>query len=150
MPFSAFDHQLGNRQGPFPVNEADHQGNAFLSDLAAIDHKHQFANGRLVRQQFAHERQVKALVFNSFILHPATVAFDATVGFGTIRCFASDGVQLATASLHNPGYHCSQRGQSPGKLPLGSVGNSRFIASLMVRYTRRLSIGIRLFFLAGK
>jgi len=36
------------------------------------------------------------------------------------------------------------------KLPVGSVGNSCFIAILMVRYIRQLSIGSLLFFLGWK
>jgi len=36
-------------------------------------------------------------------------------------------------------------------LPFGSVGNNCFMASLMVRYTRRLSLTVALlFFLGGK
>ncbi|NMB89804.1 MAG: hypothetical protein GYA17_15705 [Chloroflexi bacterium] len=90
MSFAPFDHQPGNRQGPFAIQQTDHQGDAPTPDFAAIDDKYQFTDRDKMRQQLPHERQVMALIRYSLILHLATIALDAAIRLGRIRRFAGN------------------------------------------------------------
>ncbi len=111
MSFTSFDHQPGDWQGSLAIDQADHQRDALMPNFTAIDHKDQFADFCQIRQQLTHKWQVKSLNLNSFILYPATVAFDPTVRFSQIRRFSSNRWQLTTPGLDDASYqgcHCGQ------------------------------------------
>ena len=117
MAFAAFDYQPGDRQRPFAIQQTDHQGNAALSNFAAIDDEHQLADGCQPVEQFLHKGQVIGFILNPFILDPAAVTFDPAVCLGVIRCFASDGWQLATLTQHNATHQRCQCGQHACGIP---------------------------------
>jgi len=48
MSLATFDHQPGDGQSAFAINQADQQRDALMPNFAAIDHKDQFADPRQV------------------------------------------------------------------------------------------------------
>lgn len=116
MPFAPLDHQPGDGQRAFGIDQTNHQGDTLVSHLTPVNHKDQFTHCRQVRQQLAHKRQVKSFLFHLLMLHPPAVAFDPAVGFGRIRRFPSNRRQLTTACLHNPRHQPRQGRQSAGKI----------------------------------
>jgi hypothetical protein len=102
MPFTAFHHQLSDRQRPFAIQQTDHQGEATLSYLAAIDNKHHLSDFGQAIEQFLEKRQVIAFIIHSLILDPAAVALNPTICFGPIRRFSGNRRQLAALSHDDP------------------------------------------------
>lgn len=116
MSFAPLDYQPSNRQSPFSINLADHQGDTLMPDFTAIHHKHQFWNCGQMGQQLAYIRQVKSFVLNSFILHPKSIPLDLAVRNGLPWCFAGDSRQLTTPGLDNPCNQSCQRIQHSRKI----------------------------------
>ena len=96
VSFTSFDYQPGDGQSSFAIDQADHQGDTLMPDFAPVDDKDQLSDLRQAEQQLAHKGQVIAFIIHTLILYPASVAFDPTVRFGMIGCFASNGRQLTT------------------------------------------------------
>lgn len=119
MPFTAFDHQPGDRQRPFAVQQADQQGDTALPDLAAIDDQHQFADLRQPIEQFLHKGQVIAVIPDPLILDPPAVALHPAVRVGSIRRFFRDGRQLAAFPQHNSAHQRCQRSQHACRMAFG-------------------------------
>lgn len=151
MTFATFDHQPGDRQGSFAVYQTDHQSNAALPHIAAIDDKHQFADRCQSVEQLLDKGQVVAFVpIRSFWIHrlyrlnrlsslARSGAFQAMVGSWQLL--------PSTMPLTNAASVVSMR----MVLLFGSPGYNCMIACRMVRYTRRLSLMVSLlFFRDGK
>lgn len=116
MPFPAFDHQPGDRQCAFAIQQTDHQRDTALPNFTAIDDEDQLPDFGQAVEQFLHKRQVIAFVPNPFILDPATVPLDPAVRFGLIRRFAGDGRQLTALAQHNPADQRRQCCQHSGRI----------------------------------
>ena len=70
-----------------------------------------------MNQPLAHKGQIIANISDAFILDPATISFDTTIGSGLVGSFTSNARQLAIPSQHNPADRCNQRGQLSGYIP---------------------------------
>lgn len=107
---------------PVAIQQIDHQGDATLSYLAAIDDKHQFSDFGQAIEQFLHKRQVIACIIDPLILDSAAIAFDPAICFGPVGGFSGNRRQLATLSHHDPTDQGGQGCQLARQIAFGFSG----------------------------
>src|SRR5450759_178154 len=89
MTFAPLDHDPQQRNGPFVVDQADHQRQAVTSDFTAIDSDGQGAVSQ-TGQQLLDKRQHVQLVSHPLVLVPARELLFTAGHFGPRRRFLGD------------------------------------------------------------
>jgi hypothetical protein len=120
MALFALSNQPANRQGAAFIYHMDHQGDTSAPYHAAIDHQHECLQGEACQQRLGVGEKVHLLI-DGLIAHPARVAFDAALGFGTIGHLGGNGRQVTAAAGDDATDEGRQSGQVLGHATVAAV-----------------------------